>query len=263
MVFHYKTMHFPSLFKSLALIFLLAAWGRGQDLPRPAGFVSDFAGVLSPDEKALIEAVALQVQTKTGAEIAVVTVHTINGASLEEYVNRLFRQWGVGRKEKNNGVMIFAAINDRQVRIETGYGLEGALPDALCARIRDQLLLPQFKQEQYGQGLYLAAAAMARVIAKEAGVELELQQSNTPASTADHIMPELTFGQKLIGLPFIMLIVLLFIRHPRLLVLLWAMSQTNRGGRGGWSGGSGRGFGGGFGGFGGGMSGGGGVSGRW
>lgn len=247
--------------KFIMLFLVMAITAFGQDFPKPAGFINDFAGVITPEEKQAMEVICREVQEKTGAEIAAGTMNTIGEANLEDYVNRLYQKWGVGQKGKDNGVLIFAAIQDRQMRIETGYGLEGALPDAVCAQIRDQYMLPAFKKGEYGKGFLQAIIIIAQRIAAEANMTLNLQQPIPEPDTQNYALPQMDLQTKIFGVLAVMLFLYLLIRHPRLLLFLWLMSRNSRGG---WSGGGSRGgFGGGFGGFGGGMSGGGGASGRW
>jgi uncharacterized protein len=221
----------------------------------PQGYVSDFAGAmggLGPE----IEALLTELQQKTGAEVAVVTVTSLDGGEATDFANRLFERWGVGGAERDDGVLLLAAIEDRQVRIEVGYGLEGVIPDGLAGQILDDRVLPFFREERYGEGLGSGAATIAAVIADDAGIELT-------GSGAVRAPPASSRGPGTLGtilrFGFILLAILLFIRNPWLALLLLA---SGRGGHFG-GGGFGRGGGGGFGGFGGGMSGGGGAGRSW
>jgi uncharacterized protein len=192
-----------------------------------------------------------EIEQKTSAEVAVVTVRDLGGGSIDDYASRLFEKWGIGKKGKDNGVMLIAAIDDRKVRIEVGYGLEGILPDGKCGEILDTYVLPRFKAGDYGKGLAAGAAEIARAIAKDAGVELTGQYLNEypPA-------PQRSFLFSIMKIIFFIILFIIFVRHPFLFLLFF--------GSGGFGGGSSRGgFGGGFGGFGGGMSGGGGASRGW
>src|SRR5687768_7244828 len=109
-----------------------AAWAA---LPKMEGPVNDLAGVLAPEAEQAIKSRIRAVEAATTAEIAVVTVRSLEGETVETYANRLFNQWGIGKKGKDNGVLILAAIEDRKIRIEVGYGLEGTLPDGRCGQI--------------------------------------------------------------------------------------------------------------------------------
>src|SRR4051812_8152448 len=97
--------------------------------PNPPRLVNDFANVLSADEEARLERKLVAYDDSTSNQIVVITIRTMNGYPIEEYALRIIRDWGVGNAKTNNGVVIVAAIDDRQIRIETGYGLEGAIPD--------------------------------------------------------------------------------------------------------------------------------------
>ena len=240
----------------LAAAFLAAALCQlcwGQKLPgRPTSWVSDFAGVVDDRSRSAMETLIAELEQKTGAEIAVVTVRSLDGFSVEEYAVKLFASWGIGKRKKDTGVLLIAAVQERRVRIEVGYGLEGILPDGVTGEILDTYVLPSFREGKYGAGLYRGVAALAVRIAQDAGVELTgagrdaLPQPRTPS------LLEMILGA------FVFLILMsVFIRNPFLFLLLIS------GGRGGFGGGGGFGSGGGFGGFGGGMSGGGGASRSW
>lgn len=131
---------------------------------RPAGNVNDFAGVLSRSERAALEDRTVELRHKTGAQFAVVILKSLEGGQIDDFTNKLFAQWGVGEKGKNNGVMLLVALKDRKARIEVGYGLEPVLPDALAGRVLDEMLFPAFKRQQYAQGLTLAVARVAQII---------------------------------------------------------------------------------------------------
>jgi uncharacterized protein len=171
----------------------------------------------------------------------------------------LFEAWGIGKKGKNNGVLILCAVEDRRIRIEVGYGLEGILPDAKAGRIIDQLMLPHFRAGDLPTGLASGTLAVATVIAEDAGVKL----SGSPSTQrSGPVREKRSVGSPLLRLLFLVLIALLFIRNPRLLLLMMLMGG-GRGFGGYHRGGFGGGLGGGFGGFGGGLSGGGGAGRGW
>lgn len=197
-----------------------------------------------------METVTREVLQKTGTSVVVVTIPTIGEADVATYVNELYQTWGIGKKGEDKGVLIFLALKERRVRIETGYGVEGILPDGLVGEILDKYAVPFLKKGQYGKGLYNAVAAVSQIIAKDANVELtgEVKAYRTPRRRVGRV-----------GLfPLLFLIIILFSLLRRGRGLLPLLLLGSMGGRGGFGGGSG-GFGGGFGGFGGGMSGGGGA----
>ena len=223
---------------------------------KPQGYVSDFAGVISDDDKTKISAIMQELDSKTTAEIAVVTVKNIGDMPVEEYAVKLFEKWGIGKKGKDNGLLILAIMDRHEVKIEVGYGLEGIINDAKAGDIIRDKIVPAFRQEKYGEGLFDAVASVANLIAKDAGVELsglkDLPQQSYEMNARSNMSDAVSF------IIFILIVLIFGFRgllFPFLLGGFW------RGGGGGF-GGSG-GFGGGFGGFGGGMSGGGGASGRW
>ncbi len=235
-----------------ALLFLLFSSGRAALPEKPLGMVSDFAEVIDPNMESQITGLIQEVEQKTSAEIAIVTVPALEEGDIETMAVELYRKWGIGKKGKDNGVLILMSVQDRAVRIEVGYGLEAILPDGKCGEIIREEMIPYFKEGQYGNGIAAGAINIAGIIAQNAGVTLTGRSdvSNIPARKRSLLgtILQLLF---LAGLAF------LFIKNPFLFLMFLGMG----GGRGGYSGGGG--FGGGFGGFGGGLSGGGGASGRW
>ena len=97
---------------------------------------------------------ALSLTTKSTAQLAVLTINTLDGEPIEDYALEVLRQWGIGSKEQNNGALIVVAVKDRRSRIEVGYGLEGSLPDGLTGRIQDQYMIPYFKDGNYSKGIF-------------------------------------------------------------------------------------------------------------
>jgi len=153
-------------------IFLASRVLCADKVPQPEGWINDYANVISSAYKDKLTALIQEVETKTTSEIAVVTVESIAPYDEKEYARLLFDSWKVGKKGKDNGVLVLVAIKERRWRIETGYGLEGILPDGLCGEIARTYMVPRFKEGQYGKGLYDGVAAMAVVIAKDAKVAI-------------------------------------------------------------------------------------------
>ncbi|MBU1693678.1 MAG: TPM domain-containing protein [Verrucomicrobia bacterium] len=139
---------------------------------QPQGFVSDYAGSFEEAARTNLESYLQDVKRQTGAEIAVVTLKSLDGGEINDFANRLFAKWGIGQKGEDNGILLLAAVEDRKVRIEVGYGLEGALPDAKTGRILDEEVIPLFKENRYAEGLTHGAVAIALIVAQEAGVTL-------------------------------------------------------------------------------------------
>ncbi|MDD5068732.1 MAG: TPM domain-containing protein [Candidatus Pacebacteria bacterium] len=126
----------------------------------PTGFVNDFANVLAPAEKTALETKLKDFAMQTGNEVSVVIVQNLGGDVIENYAVELFQAWGIGNKEKDNGVLFLVAIDDRAVRIEVGYGLEGDLPDATANRIIQKIAIPYFKNGDYVGGISNSADAI-------------------------------------------------------------------------------------------------------
>ncbi|WP_196805480.1 TPM domain-containing protein [Methylobacterium sp. 77] len=223
--------------------------------PALSGRVVDAAGILKPEEKSGLEAQLKAYEDKTSDQVVVATVPNLQGLTIEDYGNRLFRSWAIGQTKTNNGALLLVAPNDRKVRIEVGYGLEGALTDALSKVIITTAITPRFKTGDYGGGIKAGIDAMLSILSGDAE---EWQRKGKIRS--DEAEPAHVIG-----------FIILF------LVILFVVYRMNRGrsgggfiilpgpSSGGWSGGVSGGFGGGGGGFsgGGGSSGGGGASGDW
>jgi len=235
---------------SLGMFCALSAWGL--DLPRPSGYVTDRAGVMA-GAGAQVEQVLAGLERSTGAQIALVTVRSLEGEEIAQAANELFTSWRVGQQGTDNGLLILFSLEDRKIRFEVGYGLESVITDMRAGAIQDRML-PYFKEDRYAEGLFVGVVDAASLIARSAGVELQLEPGSMPAGAARR--PRTVLGT-ILRLVFFGIMALLFIRNPFLFLLFLGMS----GGRGGFGGG---GFGGGgFGGFGGGMSGGGGAGRSW
>lgn len=222
--------------------------------------VNDFANILTPDQKQALENKLVALDDSTSTQISVVIVPTIGDRSISDFNVELGRAWGVGGKQNNNGVVLLIAKEDRKLDITVGYGLEGALPDVTSKSIIDDIIVPNFKGEDYYRGIDQGTDAIIAAVKGE---------YNTPRKkSGDGIS-----GGKIIVIIIVILFLLLssgggnkggtFMsrRGARGLPgpIFW---PTGGGGGGGWGGG-GSGGGGGFGGFGGGSFGGGGSSGSW
>lgn len=243
-----------------ALLFLTGSYVSAEvNIPdTPRDYVVDLADVIPPDIERLLNIYLLELEQKTTAQVVILTVNSLEGESLEDFsIHVAHDKWKLGQKGKDNGVLLLASIQDKEARIEVGYGLEGFLTDAHCKRIIEQRLKPYFDKGEYSKGIVAAAETIIGEIAADAGVQITgsaAQRGNRPQ--------ESTLLQKIGSVFFIIVAIYLFIRHPRLFLLLLMMSGGGR--RGGWGGGGGFSGGGGtFGGGGGGGFGGGGASGGW
>jgi uncharacterized protein len=232
----------------------------------PQGYVSDFAKVLDDSSRARLEAYCGRVEQVTGVQMAIVTIDTLDGEPVEDVTNTLYRKWGVGKKGKDEGIMLLLAIKDHRDRLEIGYGLEPLLPDGFDGSVLREAR-PLLRQNAYGPALFAAAQEMGSRIAAAKGVTLDV--SLRPQRRMVGQRPGIPWPFIIIGI----IVLLVLMRGGGGGGFLTGMILGNLlgrgGGRGGWGGGgfggydSGGGGGGGFGGFGGGDSGGGGASSDW
>jgi uncharacterized protein len=147
---------------ALVVVALLGPLAAG--FPRPSGYVNDFAAMLTADDRVYLEDFLRAVERDTTAEVVVATVSSLDGLSIEEYANRLFTDWGVGKKAQNNGVLLLVAPAERRVRIEVGYGLEGRLPDGLAGEIIRTAIVPEFQRGNLRRGIGRGLDRIARVV---------------------------------------------------------------------------------------------------
>lgn len=229
--------------------------------PNPPRLVVDKAAILSNDELVALENKLVALDDSSSNQISVVIIPSLEGNAIEEYANKLFRDWGIGDAKKNNGVLLLIALNDRKIRIEVGYGLEGAITDIESKSIIDNDLKPAFQNKLYYQGINAAIDNIAKAAVGEYKVAKAKKTKN----------PKGNF------LLFVIILIIILaivggkngnggsnIRSGGFNDFATGMllgSLLGGGGRG--SGGDWGGSGGGFGGFGGGSSGGGGASGGW
>ena len=221
--------------------------------PHRGTAVNDFAGVIDVTNVAKMESLAREILQKTGMSVVVATLPELGPTEeINLYANGLYQAWGIGKKGEDKGVLIFLAVKERQIRIETGYGVEGELTDGIVGLILDRYVVPHLKAGNTGKALYNAMYSCGVVVAEKAGVSLTGVDVpyRSPSQPGNQ-------GLNVFTLVFLVVaaILLLGTRTGReILPWLLLMLVTNSSGRG-----SGGGFGGGFGGFGGGMSGGGGA----
>jgi len=235
-----------------------------SSLPAPTGYVNDFAGVLSPSTKLNLENLCTQVDRQAHAQIAVVAIKTLdNDQPIDEFATALEDKWKVGKKGTDRGVLMLVVMNPRKYRIEVGYGLEGILNDAKVGDI-GRTMVPSLSQGDYNTGITLGVQQIARIIAADAGVTLNV----TPPVHQYHRQQapaQISFVQLLLGGGAILLILFFLVKTGNTGLLFFLLGSLMGGGGGGYRGrreGDGDG-GGGFGGFGGGSSGGGGASGDY
>ena len=229
--------------------------------PNPATLVTDMAGVLTPEQKQALENKLVAIDDSSSNQIAVVIIPSLDGYPKEEYATKLFRDWGIGNKKTNNGILLLIAVNDRQIRIEVGYGLEGAIPDITALNIIDNDIKPAFKAGNYYEGIDQATDNIAKAAVGEYKVA-KAKKSKSKSSGGWFVI--------------VLIIIFVILRSGRggggsniggggfsdVATGMLLGSLLGGGGRGGGGWGD-SGGGGGFGGFGGGSSGGGGAGGSW
>jgi len=232
-----------------------------QQLPKPSGFVNDFAKVMKAQDTKAVESLAAAVKEKTGAELTLVTVESYAPyASIDEFSLALAEAWGVGERNKDNGVLLVLAMSEREVKIEAGYGLEGAIPDSVAGRILDTAVIPAFRQGDFSGGLREGCRAIAAYVAKEKGLdlkELDLPNTMTRDSGSDSL------ASIIIPIIIVIFIYLIILRHSILWRGLRSEGSVFRSGGFGSGSSFGRSGGSSFRGFGGGSFGGGGASRRF
>ena len=222
--------------------------------PNPPRLVNDYTNTLTPDQKAFLEQKLVTIDDSTSTQIAVVIINNLDGYDVSDYAVKLGREWGIGGKDYNNGVVFLIAIDDRKMNISTGYGVEGALPDITAKHIIDDVVKPNFKGKDYYRGIDEGTNAIIKAVKGEYQI---------PAKKNKGVS-----GSRILMLIIIVIIFLSLSSGGRggggsLIggglgpMILMGGAFGGSGGRGSDSGG------GGFGGFGGGSFGGGGASGGW
>lgn len=252
--------------KFIVIFFLSLTYyvGHAQNFPaKPDKLVNDYTKTLSSQEISHLEQKLVTFDDSTSIQVAVVLINSLEGYDISDYSYQLGRAWGIGGKEKNTGILVLASIGDRKVTIQTGYGMEGILPDAITKRIIENEIKPQFKAGNYFSGLNNATDAIISYTKGE-------YRNTNPKKIKDGNFP--------IGLIILIVIVIISVigrggkGGGRNVIggrggadLMWwtLLSGLGRGGSGGGGGFGGGSSGGGFGGFGGGSFGGGGSSGSW
>ncbi|MCX2576280.1 TPM domain-containing protein [Pedobacter sandarakinus] len=256
----------------LSLLGLIFSLTYAQDFPqKPSTLVNDYANVLSAEQRQALESKLVAFDDSSSTQIAIAILKSVGDYDINEYAVQLGRNWGVGHNGKNNGIMIVVAVGDRKISIQTGYGLEGALPDIYAKRIIDNDIKPNFRNGNYYAGLDEGTTSIIKYTKGE-------YKNDNPRKASSK-----KGGVGSIFIVIIIVIILIILMRKggggnggeviggrgASNALFWAMlfgSGGGRGGNSGWGGGFGGGSsggGGGFGGFGGGSFGGGGSSGSW
>jgi uncharacterized protein len=257
---HHLARYLVLLFCSVLLSFLTAlpreAAAADLKFPPLSGRVVDEAGLLTPAERQSLTETLQAHEEATGNQVVVVTLRSLQDTPIEEYGYQLGRFWGIGQKGRDSGVLLIVAPTERKVRIEVGYGLEGALTDATSRLIIERIMTPAFRSGQFGPGIVAGVGAILKVISGEAEPLPDKRPAKSKEAAIDLLPAILIFGA------FILFMWLAYRnREPR----LYGPPRRRHGTWIGYGGGFGGGFGGGGGGFGGGGGsfGGGGASGDW
>lgn len=270
----------------IAVLWLLCApWAAAEvAVPPLQARVTDLTGTLQPEQQAVLEQTLQAFENRKGSQIAVLIVPTTQPETIEQYAIRVADAWKLGRKGVDDGVLLLIARSDRKLRIEVGYGLEGAIPDAVAKRIVSEIITPYFKQEDYFGGIRAGVDRIIRVVEGEPLPEKKSSRSKDGGGSGDWLaigfvlavvvggamrallgpfVGGLIAGSIAVVVAWLLFASLMMALVAGFLVFIFTLLGRHGGGGwssggGGWSGGSGGGFSGGGGGFGGG-----GASGDW
>ncbi|MBI5228363.1 TPM domain-containing protein [Candidatus Micrarchaeota archaeon] len=238
---------------ALSSVTVVFAANNSVNYPNHVGYVNDYANIIDSSTELELEQMISDFEKNNSVEIAVVTVSDLQGTDIETYAVELFKKWGIGKKKEDNGVLLLIAVKERKVRIEVGYGLEYILTDLKTKEVIDNVIVPDFKEENYDDGIYYGVLAITQIIEDGNYSPSLVKAQNNDFEIWSTIC--LTF-------------VIIFI----IILIIWKFGSGFGGSEGGGHYGGGRsgGSGGGWssggsssGGFGGGRSGGGGSSGGW
>ncbi|NJD03888.1 MAG: TPM domain-containing protein, partial [Ruminiclostridium sp.] len=214
-----------------------------DDYPEPTQefYVNDFANQLNQYTESKIYNLGRQLEDKTGAQVVLVTIDSLNGNDLETYSIELAMKWGIGKKQNDNGVLMLFSKAERQLRIEVGYGLEGALPDSKVARIREDYIKPYTAEPKndFDSGLYYGYLAIVNEVANEYGVKIDTFTGGT-SKTPESPQPYTSGRDGRSGFTFVLIVLFLIadgiffrFRITSMLIRIAFISSFFRGGRGG------------------------------
>ncbi len=225
---------------ALVIFVLLAQVAHARALPALTGHVNDTASALSPQQQQALEATLTAYEQQTGHQWVLLTIDTLEGEPIETFGIRLADAWKLGQKKSDNGLLLIIAVNDRKMRIEVGYGLEGVITDALSSHVIRRVLAPAFREKRYYDGIVSAFGILVRAANGEA-IEIPKQVPKQQRERGS--------GLWILGVFVLFMLIPSRWRLPILMMML-----ANNRGRGGWSSRGGGGYSGGGGGFGGGGS---------
>ena len=277
-------------FLTLTLLFIAILSNAEVAIPKLKSRVNDLANILSPSEKASLESQLEQIEKQTSAQIVILTVNTTSPEEIEQYAIRVVEDWKIGQKEKDNGVLLLAALDDRKFRIEVGYGLEGDFTDAYTKMLITKIIVPNFKSGNFHNGFKDVISNMSEILlgtstydessSHKAWSNNQRSQKKGNSKTAIIVIAifALTFARviknkKIKAALGIVIVIIIFLLTFKIILsaiiaiitflILFSSSGGGTGGHGGYYGGGFSGGGSDFGGGGGGSFGGGGASGDW
>lgn len=253
-----KLRQYSSLIIVGIILCIAACTKAAITYPRPTQYkyLNDYANVVDRNSARQIIALGRELEEKTGAQLSVVTIDTLDNEPIEDYANGLFRTWGIGQANQDNGLLILLVVKDHEWRVEVGRGLEGAIPDALSNRVMQELGMEAFSKGAYGQGLAQVSSQFGDLIAKEYDVTLTHSLNTSIVNGYGQTSGKRRSFAIYLWIIGIILVDIIFNRGRILNLLLWSSFFSGGGHRRGGGGG-------GYGGFGGGSSNGGGSSGSW
>lgn len=222
-----RLVNLKSVIVLLALV--VFTYGQAKKFPAYTGHVNDFANVIDPITKQKLETILKNFEDRTGAQIAAVIVPSLEGRSVEEYSNDLYRAWGIGAKSgenKDKGALLIVSLQDRKTRLEVGYGLEGDLPDGLAGELIRRMR-PYLQQQQYSQAMTIGVRSITDTLAEKWQISLAGIEDR---KYAYHPSQENNGSGKGAAIIFILFI--------GFIILMAIIGRASRGGRGGGGGGS-------------------------
>lgn len=194
----------------LSVFFLAISFGFTAEIPYLTGRVNDNAQILSSETVQSLTAMLKSHEEKTGNQIAILTIHSLEGENIEDYAFRVFNEWKLGQKEKDNGILIVVAPNDRRMRIEVGYGLETILPDGKAGQIIRNIMTPRFRQGDYNGGIQEATRAIVEVLEGRHLEELEEPEKKVGSPHFEIETPNFSIAARILLGAFIFGIIGLF-----------------------------------------------------
>ncbi len=164
--------------KTIIISLIIINIAYAVSYPVLKGYVTDDANIISPEYESQISRLISEIEKETTAEIAIVTVPSLEGIAKETYATELFERAGIGKKDKDNGLLILIALQEREYRVEVGYGLEGLIPDSSKVTLGTRILEPNFKEGNFGKGIYEALLAIQKILQGQNEVLSQYSQRN-------------------------------------------------------------------------------------